>query len=173
MRLFPFVWLVLSIVFGFAVLIATWVDTIVQMSWFDDSQYAFPDGLAVWPDPILAVVGLALIIGGSSAIAVVVGRMTSPTSRQAGIQVPERGWPRIWIMSTIGLGAGVLVMPILEAIALDNFYYKHAILDGAPFGPQVILGCLGVILTVGGILATLVAHGRPRAGSLVIKPLAV
>lgn len=171
MRLFPFVWMIVTIILGFAVLVTTWLDAMVQMSWFDDSRFSFPDGLAVWPDPILTGIGAVLIIGGFIATAVVVDRLRKPYDGHASSQVPSRGWPRIWMISTIGLGIAVFVMTMLETVAFNSFYNKHAILDGVPFGPRVILDGLAVVLTFGGVIASLVPQRRPRAGSLVIESL--
>lgn len=128
MRLFPFVWTTLTIALGVAVLVATWLDVMVQISWFDDSQFSYPDGFAaVWPDPILAAIGLSLVIGGAISTSVVINKIIRPARDQAANQLPVPGWPRIWIMITIGLGAAVFMMPILETVAFDRFYTKHAI----------------------------------------------
>jgi hypothetical protein len=174
MRVFPFIWVVLTMVLGPAVGVLTWIDVATQMSWFDDRPYAFPDGLAQWPDPILAAVALVLLVGGFLATMTTVDRIRRPTGTPPGGEahdVTMRGWPRTWMLCSIGLGVVVSVMPILQTVALDDFYAKHGILDGADFGPSVILFCLGGVLVAGGILASLAANSRPRAGNLVIASL--
>jgi len=171
MRVFPFVWIVVTMVLGAAVLTTTWLDAATQMSWFDDHPFAYPGGLADWPDPILAAIGIVLLIGGFFATFSVVDRTRPPIGNQAGGRQPARGWPRVWILISIGLGVLVIVMPILQNIALDDFYNQHGIADGANFGASVILVGLGMILIAGGIVAGLTAYRYPRAGSLVIASL--
>lgn len=171
MRVFPFVWIVVTMVLGPAVLMTTWLDAATQMSWFDDHPFAYPGGLADWPDPILAAIGIVLLIGGSFASFSVVDRTRSPIGDQAGGRPAARGWPRVWILISTGLGVLVIIMQILQNIALDDFYNRHHILDGADFGASVILVCLGMILVAGGIIAGVTAHRHPRAGSLVIASL--
>lgn len=171
MRVLPFVWIVVTIPLGLAVLVASYIQGAVVAVWFDDR--ALTDPVTVVPEWSLAALGPVLMICGAIAVGTSMRRVGRDTGGQGGAErtVALGRFASIWMVLTAVVGVAIVVTAYLDRHLHDQWFnsqttYSH----NMSIVPVVILWILGAVLVIGGsYVSWLAVRGRGRPASVRLR----